>query len=320
MKSAETSFKRLALVEIVPPAVCPECSTVLEESDEGGAGVMTHRCPNVRCVGRVRGTLAFIGGRDVLEIDGLGPEMAARLVATGYARDLAELYEFQAEAAGHIAKLGESKFVELMRTEGFDANLPKMIRSLEKAKTASWERWIKALAIPMIGATLGKAVAESLDLQPQSMNVLTDELALFTQRKVDMFGESKMDAIVDWVADKANTNMCQKLFKLGVRPTPVDTIKVVAGAPLKGIAFCITGEFTEDRDSITKKLVALGASSKSGVSKNTNLLIVGEAAGKSKLSKAVELNIKQVGKDWLAKTLADNGMELAGSKLDIEEA
>jgi DNA ligase (NAD+) len=114
--------------------------------------------------------------------------------------------------------------------------------------------------------------------------------------------------------------MCQKLFKLGVRPTPVDTIKVVAGAPLKGIAFCITGEFTEDRDSITKKLVALGASSKSGVSKNTNLLIVGEAAGKSKLSKAVELNIKQVGKDWLAKTLADNGMELAGSTLDIEEA
>lgn len=31
--------------EIMPPAVCPECSTVLEESDEGGAGVMTHRCP-----------------------------------------------------------------------------------------------------------------------------------------------------------------------------------------------------------------------------------------------------------------------------------
>ncbi|MGC2233677.1 MAG: BRCT domain-containing protein, partial [Candidatus Acidiferrum sp.] len=74
--------------------------------------------------------------------------------------------------------------------------------------------------------------------------------------------------------------------------------------------FCITGAFDEDRNTITKKLESLGAVAKSGVSKNINLLIVGEDAG-SKLDKAKALGIKTVGADWLITTLAENGLELS---------
>src|SRR5271170_2192093 len=135
-----------------------------------------------------------------------------------------------------------------MRPLGFDANLPKLIRSLEEAKTRSWERWIKALAIPMIGETLGKVVAEKLDLKKEGFEFLVSTgLIPFTQQEVDGFGEAKMKAIADWCTEE-NNKLCYKLFQLGVRPTPVEKPKIVAGAPLAGISFVITGEFSEDRD------------------------------------------------------------------------
>jgi DNA ligase (NAD+) len=308
------------LIDIIPPTNCPSCNTPLVERDEGGTGIMQSYCESPHCPGVLEGYLAFVGSRDVLEIDGLGPEMARKLVEKGYARNLVELYEFQAEMQVQRKAMGDKEFVDKARKMGFDATLPKMIRSLEAAKTRSWERWIKALAIPMIGETLGKVIAEKLDLKADSFSLLVSTgLIPFTHQEVDGFGEAKMKAIADWCTAENNA-LCLKLHQLGVRPTPVEKPKVVAGAPLAGVVFCITGEFSEERIPLTKKLVSLGATAKTGVSKNINLLIVGSGAGKSKLTKAAELGIKQVGKDWLEKMLADNGLIMKQDSFAAEEA
>lgn len=306
--------------EIMPPTNCPECKMALTEKDEGGQGILQQFCTNTHCPAILQGYLAFIGSRDVLEIDGLGPEMARRLVEGDFARNLWELYEFQTEAMKQLTEMGEKKFIDHARKIGFDANLPKMIRSLEKAKTAPWERWIKALAIPMIGETLGKVIAEKLELKADGFSLLVSTgLIPFTQQEVEGFGEAKMKAIADWCTAE-NNQLCLKLYQFGVRPTPMEKPKVVAGAPLAGTSFVITGEFSEDRDTLTKKLVSLGAVSKSGVSKNVNLLIVGSAAGKTKLTKAAALGIKQVGTEWLQKTLAENGLALKPDTFAAEQA
>jgi DNA ligase (NAD+) len=297
--------------EILPPSNCPECRTSLEESDEGGEGVITHRCPNRGCPGRVRDTLTFIGSRDVLEIDNLGPEMAGLLIQQGV-HDIADFFEFITDTHTLINKSPMQKgWEQSFIDKGFSAaNLRKMVLSAEKAKTASWERWVKALAIPMIGATLGKTIAMELDLQSGDMSLLVSAgLIPFTAKQVDGFGEAKMKAIRDWCTE-GNNKLCFRLSEAGIRPTPVEKPKVVAGAPLKSINFCITGEFSEERESIAKKLVSLGASNKNSVSSKVNLLIVGDGAGKNKLKKAEELGIKQVGKDWLVATLVENGLQL----------
>src|SRR5271157_3129291 len=277
-------------------------------------------CTNLKCPAVLSGYLAFIGSRDVLEIDGLGPEMARKLVEGQYARNLAELYEFQYDLMKVRSLMGDAKLLENTKKKGFDVTIIKMLDSLEEAKTRSWERWIKALAIPMIGETLGKVIAEKLDLKSDDFSLLVSTgLIPFTHLEVDGFGEAKMKAIADWCTAENNA-LCLKLHQLGVRPTPVEKPKVVAGAPLAGTSFVITGEFSEDRDTLTKKLVSLGAVAKSGVSKNVNLLIVGEAAGKTKLTKAASLGIKQVGKDWLEKVLADNGMGMKADSFAAEQA
>jgi len=287
--------------EINPPTHCPECNSLTELRDEGGQGIIQCFCTSPFCPAQIIGYLSFVGSRDVLEIDGLGPEMARKLVEGEFTRDLAELYEFQQDMMNILTKFDEETLIRGGRKKGFDATLPKMVRSLEKAKTAPWERWIKALGIPMIGETLGKVVASTLDLQEKSMATLDVDLILFAGKEVDGFGEAKMSAIRSWA--ERNGELCRKLYGLGIRPTPMEKVVVAEGAPLKGVVFCITGEFSEDRDALTKKLVALGAEAKSGVTKKINLLIVGESAGKTKLTKAKELGIKQVGKEWLEQAL-----------------
>jgi DNA ligase (NAD+) len=294
--------------EILPPANCPECMQPLIEKDEGGEGIIQHFCTYASCLGQARQTLEFIGGRNVLEIDGLGPEAARRLVDGMFARNIAELFQFQAEAMAGMKSLGEKAFVADMRKQGFDANIVKMLKSLEKAKTAPWERWIKALCIPMVGETLGKVLATKLDLKPENLELFVATCLIpFTKMEVEGFGEAKMGAIRDW-ANAANHKLCGELFRLGVRPTPVEKPKMAAGAPLAGTVFCITGEIEEDRKSLYKKLESLGAVGKTGVSSKVNLLIVLPGAGKSKLSKATELGIKQVGQEWLVQTFKDNGI------------
>ena len=85
--------------EIAPPTACPECGGPVTESDEGGTGILQQFCVNAQCPAVLAKNLEFVGGREVLEIDGLGLEMAKRLVETDFARNIAELYEFANEAA-----------------------------------------------------------------------------------------------------------------------------------------------------------------------------------------------------------------------------
>jgi DNA ligase (NAD+) len=310
--------------EIVPPPFCPECIQPLEVLDEGRTGIITHWCQNVECPGRVRDTLSFIGSRDILEIDGLADDMAKRLASEGYARNIAELFTFQTEAKQSIEKVGEDKFAKAMAKKGFSVTIIKMVNSIESAKTATWDRWIAALGIPMIGRTLGKVLATHLKLTPESMLALPELLLKASAENIEGMGAVKSSMLRKWAEDPSSADTCKALTDAGVRPTTLVTT-TVNGEPLKGVAFVITGEFSEDRDTLTRKLMSLGAVEKSGVSKNMNLLIVGELPGKSKLAKYSELvakgvKIEKVGREWLEKTFSENGIEFKSGMAMVEEA
>ena len=312
--------------KIVPPFECPECHTKLEVLDEERSGIITHWCQNYECAGRVRDLFTFISSRDVLEIDGLGPEMATKIVTEGFARDIGELFEFQVEGIKGLEKLGEEKFEKSMVKRGFSGvTFRKMILSMEKAKKAPWERWIACLGIPMIGRTLGKVLAATLKLDSDSMWKLPDLLASLIPGQVEGIGDIKLDMIHTWAKEVRNQEICQVLFDSGVRPTNtnlLNSVKEGAVIPLNGVAFVITGEFGAfgTRDKITQRLESLGAVSKSGVSKKTTMLLVGDAPGATKLSAAKRLGIPTEGGDWLRKVYQENGWECAEGGFDFEEA
>jgi BRCA1 C Terminus (BRCT) domain len=84
---------------------------------------------------------------------------------------------------------------------------------------------------------------------------------------------------------------------------------------LAGVTFCITGEFPETRNVITKKLESMGAAPTSSVSQMTKVLIVGENPG-SKLQRARQLGTRTVGIDWLESNFAIAGIPF-GKKASV---
>lgn len=308
--------------EITVPTHCPECHTKLEVLDEDKTGVETSWCVNFDCPGRIRDMFSFIGDRDILEIDGLGPEMSTKLAAEGFARNVGELFSFQNDALEGFTKFGEDKFEKAMARKGFSGAVAvRMVHSLEKAKVATWDRWIATLGIPMVSKSLGRVIATTMKLTPDSMKDLPRLLKEFASLDVPGMGAKKKDFIRDWVSEPRHVRICQELYAAGVRPTPLATAVVgSAGTPLAGIAFCVTGELLElDREKLSSLLESLGATKKSGVSKNCTHLIRLDAPGKSKVAAAEKLGIPIVDKTWVMEQLAKGGISLNVDKFPLDE-
>ena len=73
---------------------------------------------------------------------------------------------------------------------------------------------------------------------------------------------------------------------------------------LDGLKFCITGSFSQSRDSLKKQLETKGAKFVSSVSKNLDVLFYGDKAG-SKLTKAQQLGIRVANEEELMKMLGE---------------
>ena len=293
--------------EIVVPKECPECETKLTVWTDPSSEITTHWCINDRCPGRLRDYFTFIADREYLEIDALGPEMATTIISAGLAYNIADLFEVGNEF-NEILKSGRGE--KALARHGLSiTNTRKMVASMEKAKAADWDRWIAALGISMIGRSLGKVIAKVLQLGEHDMLNLPLLFVAFPD-KIEGIGERKLTELRSWGALESSRELCKKLYMNGIRPMGTKAVVQVGGSPLTGLTFVITGEFSENRDTITQKLESLGAKSQSGVSKKTQLLIVGDAPGKSKLTKAQELGVKKVGIEWLVETFSKNGVPL----------
>jgi DNA ligase (NAD+) len=321
--------------EITPPTHCPECGTPITVWTDPKSNVTSRFCENGVCPGRVRDLFSYIGSREILEIDGLADDMATKIIKANFARNIGELFEFQVDMMSDLTKLqgklgeeqGEAKFLALMAKQGFSITILKMLRSMEKSKTAPWNKWVSALGIPMVGRTLGKLLAKEMKLGTDDMSTLCSKLYEASKRNIEGMGDVKSDILKNWALDSVNRDICTALYKAGVRPT--STVAAVAngvGQPLAGVAFCITGEFDfSDRTNLEKTLESLGATLKSGVSKNLTHLIVGDSgAGKSKLTKYDELiakgcKIEKVGRDWVLHMLELAGVVVEPTGFDVEE-
>jgi len=135
---------------------------------------------------------------------------------------------------------------------------------------------------------------------------------------IENLGPHKKEQLGKHSTDAYFADVVARLHNAGVHPTPLtQAVEGAEGvdAPLKGIVFCITGEFYEvgSREHITKNMVALGATAKTGVSKKLTHLLVGTEPGSSKMRKAGELNLPQLDEDWLTKTFKENGISVSGT-------
>lgn len=285
--------------KIVFPTHCSSCNTLLKM--DPNAEIVQRFCDNSACAGKAAEQLAYIADRKTLEIDALGDSMAEELVSHNI-NDVADLFEF-----GNDVISSKMTASNLANDLGFRSgvNTLKMCKSLEKAKTATWDRFFPVLNIPAIGHSLGKDIAKTLNLTSEDMKNLPKLLLTLPKIGMDKLGEVKMNSIVTWAQNPNNVDLCVRLYNTGIRPASLNVVKNVGGNNMKldGIKFVCTGTLPQgSRKEISAKLVALGAEELSSITSACNLLIAGEDCG-SKLEKAQAKGIKIVGADWVDEVL-----------------
>lgn len=251
---------------IEPPTECPECGSSLIQD---GAHLY---CKNsTGCSAQSVGKFTHFASREAMNIDSFSEKTAEQLSVAGLLRtSFTDLYRLKKE--------------DLLQLERFGARkADKLLEAIEASKTRPLEAFIYALGM----RHSGKGTAERLlryyynidDIMAASVEDLM---------KIEDIGQAVAESIYDFFHTEENIQMIQELKEIGLNMT--HEVQEAAGSQLEGNSFVITGKVSRPRKEIEAFVKEYGGKISSSVSKNTNYLVAGEAAG-SKLAKAESLGV-----------------------------
>ena len=259
----------------VMPTKCPDCGSKLRAISEGDVDI---RCPNSQsCPAQVVERLFYIGSRSALDIDVLGYEAAAALLADKLVTDEGDLFGLT------LKDLNRSPF--FTKKDGTQSVIAdRFVAGLELAKSRPLWRVLVALSIRHVGPTSAKALANEFGSIANIQKASIEQLA-----NVDGVGGVIAEAIIEWFSIDWHKQIIKKWEKAGV--ALVDAPKEKLKQSLKGLTIVVTGSLVDfSRDSATEAITSRGGKASSSISAKTDYLVAGDAAG-SKLTKATELGV-----------------------------
>jgi DNA ligase (NAD+) len=265
------------------PERCPVCgSEAVREEDE-----VARLCTNAACPAQLRERLLHFAARGAMDIQGLGDALVEQLTAQGTVTDIADLYALEVETLSELERMGEK-------------SAQNLVEQLEVSKSRGLARLLFGLGIRHVGQRASRLLAESFE----------DAGALFaadadTLEAIDEIGPKTAAALRRFADQAANRELIERLKAAGLS---MQGEKPEAGgeAPLAGKTIVLTGTLAgRSRGEVKKRLESLGARVASSVSRKTDLVVAGEAAG-SKLAKARELGIEVIGDEGLDRLLGES--------------
>jgi len=282
--------------KFVMPKKCPDCGSTLRAMSEGDVDI---RCPNSQsCPAQLVERIYYIGSRAALDIDVLGYEAAAALLADKLIVDESDLFALTAN--------------DLIRSEFFTkkdgelgANAAKFLEALEGAKSRPLWRIIVALSIRHVGPIAAQALAKTFGSIEAISSASVEELSA-----VDGVGGVIADSLVEWFGIDWHKEIVAKWKAAGVALVEVQK-QSTEPQTLVGLTLVVTGSLNDfTRDGVSEIITAHGGKASSSVSKKTDFLVAGESAG-SKLTKAEELGVRILNETQFKALLAGGPAALA---------
>lgn len=260
------------------PTTCPSCGEPVFR-EEGEAAV---RCTNASCPAQLSRGIEHFASKDAMDIDGLGPQIVEALIRADLIHDPADLYSLKAEQVANLERMGEK-------------SAQNLIAAIEKSKSAGLERLLFALGIRNIGAVAAAALAARFGTLDAAMDATVEDLCAIPD-----FGEITALCVVNYFSHEQNRALCRRLTEAGLetKSTAAPTSDRYAGK-----TFVLTGTLpTMSRDEASALIKAQGGKVSGSVSKKTDYVVAGEAAG-SKLTKANELGVTVIDEATLLEML-----------------
>jgi len=258
--------------EIVFPQHCPVCGSDVERVE----GEAVTRCTGgLICGAQRKEALKHFVSRRAMDVDGMGDKIIDQLVEKEYVKTPADLFRLTAGKLTGLDRMGPK-------------SAQNVVAALEKAKLTTLPRFLYALGIREVGEATAANLARHFGELERVMNADLDALIA-----VPDVGKVVAAHVRNFMEEESNREVIRELTEeIGVHWPAVAVIKAEEiDSPFAGKTVVLTGSLSQmNRDDAKARLAALGAKVSGSVSKKTDLLIAGEAAG-SKLAKAQELGI-----------------------------
>ncbi len=265
---------------------CPVCGAPALR-DEGTADI---RCQNPNCPAQLENHLLNFVSRTAMDIKGFGEAAIHGLIEQGYLKNIADIYHLREHRDALIAGglIGKEK------------NTDKLLAAIEASKGNDPVQLVTGFGIPGIGRAAARELLRTFRAIPALMNATEEEILA-----VRDMGEVSAKAITRFFADEENRREIDDLAAQGVRMEAEETAD--GDDALAGKTFVITGTLpTLGRKECAALIEAHGGRVTGSVSKKTDYLVAGEAAG-SKLTKAQSLGIAILSEDELQALIANAG-------------
>ncbi len=248
------------------PSMCPSCGQPVVRV-EGEAAI---RCPNPECPAQLERNLVHFASRGAMDIEGLGPAVVLQLTALELVRSPSDIYRLQTEQIASIERMG-------------DKSAANLIGAIERSKQNPLWRLLFGLGIRHIGEKAAKLLEQAFpDLDAIANATAEDFLA------IDGFGQIMADSLVAFFATEGSRRLLDEFRSFGLNFT---SAKRSADGVFQGKTFVLTGTLpTMKREEAAALIEQAGGKTASSVSKKTDYVLAGEAAG-SKLTKAQSLGI-----------------------------
>jgi len=257
---------------VLKPQRCPSCQAHVEQR---GAHIF---CTNsLSCRPQIVGRISHYASRDAMDIEQLSDKTLEQLADCLSISKISDLYTLTVDQLLPLERFGEKKAQNL-------------IDALDKSKHRPLGAFLFAIGIPNVGIKTARDLARRFGTLERIRTATRDELLA-----IDDVGEIVADSILGFFADASICSEIDALLSLGVAPE--ETAASTSEGALVGKTVVVTGTLpTLSRRDAEALIEANGGKAAGSVSKKTDYVLAGEAAG-SKLTKAQTLGITILDED-----------------------
>jgi DNA ligase (NAD+) len=220
---------------------------------------------------RQQRALQHFASRACMDIENLGTAVIEQIVERGLVKNQADLYTLTVAQLLDLEKFAEK-------------SAKNLISALEASKQRELWQLIHGLGIPHVG----KQSAKDLEAKFNSLEAMASATAESLEA-IDGIGSIMAQSIHAWFADVDNHALIEQLKAYGLN---FDSARQEdAAGILAGKTVVLTGSLPSlSRDEATQMIEAAGGRTSSSVSRKTDFVLAGEAAG-SKYLKAKKLEV-----------------------------
>ena len=252
------------------PEQCPECSERLVR-DQAGVYI---RCVSSQCPAQWRQRLRYFATRDCMDIEGLGDKLVNQLVDAQLVNSYADLYGLTLEQLMTLERMGKK-------------SAENLLQGIQVSKQRGLSRVLNAITIRHVGQRVAMVLARRFGSAASLTSAGLEELS-----NTEEIGPIIAKSVYEFCRSDEGKQVFEQLAHAGVSLETSEEDSVDRSGVFANKTLVVTGTLEHySRDEIERVIEKLGGKASGSISKKTDYLVAGQAAG-SKLQKAEQLGVK----------------------------